>query len=70
MYAIRSYYDSMVETKKIVIVGAGFGGISMTKCFRNKKVDLLLIDQNNYHNFQPLMYQSATGGLEPYSIVV
>ncbi|MEZ4857969.1 MAG: NAD(P)/FAD-dependent oxidoreductase [Flavobacteriaceae bacterium] len=53
---------------KIVIVGAGFGGISMAKYFKNKAVDVLLIDQNNFHNFQPLMYQIATGGLEPYSI--
>ena len=53
---------------RIVIIGAGFGGIAMAKAFRKKKVDILLIDQNNYHNFQPLMYQIATGGLEPYSI--
>lgn len=54
--------------KQIVIIGAGFGGLTIAKAFRNKKVDVLLIDQNNYHNFQPLMYQVATGGLEPYSI--
>lgn len=54
--------------RKIIIIGAGFGGISMAKSFKNKPVDVLLIDQNNYHNFQPLMYQIATGGLEPYSI--
>ncbi len=53
---------------KIVIIGAGFGGITMAKLFKNKAVDVLLIDQNNYHNFQPLMYQIATGGLEPDSI--
>lgn len=56
------------QKPKIVIVGAGFGGISMAKYFKNKPVDVLLIDQNNFHNFQPLMYQIATGGLEPYSI--
>jgi NADH dehydrogenase len=54
--------------KRVVIIGAGFGGISMANSFKNKPVDVLLIDQNNYHNFQPLMYQIATGGLEPYSI--
>ena len=53
---------------KIVIIGAGFGGIAMAKYFKNKPVEVLLIDQNNFHNFQPLMYQIATGGLEPYSI--
>lgn len=58
----------MVNKQNIVIIGAGFGGVAMAKFFKNKKVDVLLIDQNNYHNFQPLMYQIATGGLEPYSI--
>ena len=58
----------MVEKQRIVIIGAGFGGVAMAKSFKNKKVEVLLIDQNNYHNFQPLMYQIATGGLEPYSI--
>ena len=53
---------------KIVIIGAGFGGIALAKSFRNKKVNVLLIDKHNYHNFQPLMYQVATGGLEPDSI--
>ncbi|NNE75672.1 MAG: NAD(P)/FAD-dependent oxidoreductase [Pricia sp.] len=53
---------------KIVIIGAGFGGIELTKALRNKPVEVLLIDRNNYHNFQPLMYQVATGGLEPASI--
>lgn len=58
----------MAQRPKIVIIGAGFGGIAMAKSFKNKPVDVLLIDQNNYHNFQPLMYQVATGGLEPDSI--
>ena len=53
---------------KIVIVGAGFGGLEMAKAFHKKPVEVLLIDRNNYHNFQPLMYQVATGGLEPASI--
>lgn len=53
---------------KIVIVGAGFGGIALAKSFRKKKVEVLLVDQHNYHNFQPLMYQVATGGLEAGSI--
>ncbi|MBT8323954.1 MAG: NAD(P)/FAD-dependent oxidoreductase [Winogradskyella sp.] len=54
--------------KKVIIIGAGFGGLAIAKGLKNKKVDVLLLDQNNYHNFQPLMYQVATGGLEPYSI--
>ena len=51
-----------------MIIGAGFGGIEFAKVLRNKKIDVLLIDKHNYHNFQPLMYQVATGGLEPGSI--
>mgnify|MGYP003641705157 CR=1 FL=1 len=58
----------MTKQPKIVIIGAGFGGIAMVKSFKNKPVSVLLIDQHNYHNFQPLMYQVATGGLEPGSI--
>ncbi|GGD43134.1 NAD(P)/FAD-dependent oxidoreductase [Muriicola marianensis] len=59
----------MEEKKvKVVIVGAGFGGIAMARALRRSPVDVLLIDQHNYHNFQPLMYQVATGGLEPGSI--
>ena len=53
---------------KIVIIGAGFGGITIAKSLKNNPVEVLLIDQHNYHNFQPLMYQIATGGLEPDSI--
>ncbi len=55
-------------SKKIVIIGAGFGGLEFVKALHNKPVEVLLIDKNNYHNFQPLMYQVATGGLEPGSI--
>lgn len=58
----------MGDKKKVVVIGAGFGGITIAKAFKNKNVDVRLIDQNNYHNFQPLMYQIATGGLEPDSI--
>lgn len=58
----------MAKKLKIVIVGAGFGGLEMAKAFHKKPVEVLLIDRNNYHNFQPLMYQVATGGLEPASI--
>ncbi len=53
---------------RIVIIGGGFAGIALAKKLRNKKVQVVLLDKHNYHNFQPLMYQVATGGLEPDSI--
>ncbi|MGC1633743.1 MAG: NAD(P)/FAD-dependent oxidoreductase [Gelidibacter sp.] len=58
----------MSKNPRIIIVGAGFGGIKLVKELCNKPVEVVLIDYNNYHNFQPLMYQVATGGLEPGSI--
>ena len=53
---------------RIVIIGGGFAGIALAKKLRNKNVQVVLLDKHNYHNFQPLMYQVATGGLEPDSI--
>ena len=53
---------------KIVIVGGGFGGIELAKRLRNKEVEVLMLDRHNYHTFQPLLYQVATGGLEADSI--
>ncbi|HNI44828.1 MAG TPA: FAD-dependent oxidoreductase, partial [Chitinophagales bacterium] len=53
---------------RIVIVGGGFGGIELAKKLRNLPVQVVMIDQNNYHTFQPLLYQVATAGLEPDSI--
>lgn len=54
--------------KRIVIIGGGFAGISIAKKLKNKKYQVVLLDRHNYHTFQPLLYQVATGGLEPDSI--
>ncbi len=48
---------------KVVIVGAGFGGLSAIRTLGNKAVDVLVVDRNNYHGFWPLLYQVATGAL-------
>ncbi len=53
---------------RIVIIGGGFGGISLARRMRKKEVQVVLLDKNNYHTFQPLLYQVSTGGLEPDSI--
>ncbi|RTY65257.1 MULTISPECIES: FAD-dependent oxidoreductase [unclassified Flavobacterium] len=53
---------------RIVIIGGGFAGIALAKKLKNKKVQVVLLDKHNYHTFQPLLYQVATGGLEAGSI--
>jgi NADH dehydrogenase len=54
--------------KRVVIVGAGFGGLSAAKALANTAFDVTVIDQHNYHLFQPLLYQVATAGLSPADI--
>ncbi|MEO4005651.1 NAD(P)/FAD-dependent oxidoreductase [Flavobacterium sp. CAU 1735] len=53
---------------RIIIIGGGFAGIALAKKLRNKNVQVVLLDKHNYHTFQPLLYQVATGGLEAGSI--
>ena len=52
----------------VVIVGGGFAGLKLTKALRGADCDVTLVDRHNYHTFQPLLYQVATGGLEADSI--
>ena len=56
------------EYPRIVLVGGGFAGIALAKRMKGLPVQLVVIDRQNYHNFQPLLYQVSTGGLEPDSI--
>ncbi|MEQ9402548.1 MAG: NAD(P)/FAD-dependent oxidoreductase [Cyclobacteriaceae bacterium] len=53
---------------RIVIVGGGFGGLKLAKGLSKVKAQVVLLDKNNFHTFQPLLYQVATAGLEPDSI--
>ena len=54
--------------KRVVIVGAGFGGLTLAQKLVKSDFQIVLIDKNNYHQFQPLFYQVAMAGLEPSSI--
>ena len=55
---------------KVVIVGAGFGGLSAAQALAKAPVEITLIDQQNHHLFQPLLYQVATAALTPADIAV
>ena len=55
---------------KIIIVGAGFAGLQAAKGLTTSSFDVTIIDKNNYHLFQPLLYQVATAGLSPADIAV
>lgn len=56
------------QRPRVIIIGAGFGGLYAARTLQNKPVDVLLIDRRNYHLFTPLLYQVATSGLEPEEI--
>jgi NADH:ubiquinone reductase (H+-translocating) len=56
------------NTKRIVIIGGGFAGLTLAKKLINKNYQIVIFDKNNYHQFQPLFYQVAMAGLEPSSI--
>jgi len=56
------------ERPRVVIIGAGFGGLSAAQKLARESVDVTLIDRRNYHLFQPLLYQVATAGLSPAQI--
>ena len=57
------------EKERIVIIGAGFAGLEAAKRLAKSKYQVVLLDKNNYHQFQPLFYQVAMAGLEPSSII-
>jgi NADH:ubiquinone reductase (H+-translocating) len=58
----------MTAKKKLVIVGAGFAGLKLARRLNNSNYDILFIDRNNYHQFQPLFYQVATARLDASEI--
>lgn len=60
--------QTVVNRARIVIVGGGFAGLSVARHLGNLDADITLIDRHNYHLFQPLLYQVATGALSPANI--
>lgn len=63
--------ETTLQTKHVVIIGGGFAGLRAAKTLAHcKDIQVTLLDQNNYHLFQPLLYQVATAGLSPADIAV
>src|SRR5260370_42050861 len=58
----------MGEKHRVVILGGGFGGLAAAQKLKCAPVEVMLIDRRNFHLFQPLLYQVATGSLSPGEI--
>ena len=58
----------MEQRKKIILIGGGFAGLQLAKQLNNSAFDVVLIDKQNHHQFQPLYYQVASARLEPSNI--
>ena len=56
------------KTSRVLVVGAGFGGLNVTRSLARAPVEITILDRKNHHTFQPLLYQVATGGLSPGEI--
>jgi len=69
MKQVKDVYIPQSKHPRILIIGAGFAGIHLAKALKNLPFQLVILDKNNFHQFQPLLYQVATSGLEPDSIV-
>jgi len=57
-----------INLPRVVVIGAGFAGLKLSRNINTNFYQLVLIDKNNFHTFQPLLYQVASAGLEPDSI--
>jgi len=61
-------HSEATRRPKVVVVGGGFGGLEAAKALASCKADVILVDENNHHCFQPLLYQVATAALSPADI--
>ncbi|HEV2551210.1 MAG TPA: NAD(P)/FAD-dependent oxidoreductase [Stellaceae bacterium] len=66
--ATKPFSGDRATWPRVVILGAGFGGLSAAKALAKAPVDVTVVDRRNYHLFQPLLYQVATAGLSPAEI--
>ena len=57
-----------MRKKRIVVIGAGFAGMAVVRALRGSDAEITLVDRNNHHLFQPLLFQVATSILEPAEI--
>ncbi|MES2560219.1 MAG: NAD(P)/FAD-dependent oxidoreductase [Bacteroidota bacterium] len=64
---MKYHYQSM-QAPHLIIIGGGFAGVELIKKLNNQPIKVTVLDKNNYFNFQPLMYQVASGGLGPDAI--
>src|SRR5204863_7425401 len=60
--------QSLARRPRVIIVGAGFGGLEVAKKLACEKLEVTVVDRTNYHLFQPLLYQVATAALSPADI--
>ncbi len=70
LYRVKLNRRGLLENHRVVIIGAGFGGLSAAKALNHPEIELLIIDKTNHHLFQPLLYQVATAALSPGDIAV
>src|SRR6266702_7008109 len=66
--AAQNLQEKVTTLLRVVIIGAGFGGLEAARALRNAPVHITVIDRNNHHLFQPLLYWVATAGLSPADI--
>src|ERR1700722_3064933 len=64
----RTVARDLASLPHVVVIGGGFAGVSLTKELADQDVRVTIIDQHNFHTFQPLLYQVATAGLEPADV--
>lgn len=65
---MMNYQYNDTSLPRLIVIGGGFAGLELVKKLRNKPVRVLLLDKNNFHTFQPLLYQVASAGLSADSI--